>query len=225
MLTVVTFLYRGYRRGAYKPAHVQALARMVAEHLTLPHRFVAIADEDVPGVETFPAWPAPEVLGVPPWRYNNYRCLRLFDIAEQFGKRLLVLDLDLLIRRNIDHLITADAFKIIRGRAAPYNSSAYLMRAGAHRHVWSSFDPLTVEKVLAQQRMPSGKRWIGSDQSWISYTIPGAPMWDEVDGVAHIRRASRDNTALVYWSGAVKPWDALARMRHPLYHREYMRWL
>lgn len=223
MLAVVTFLYKGWR-SVYTAQHVNALFRMVDDHLTIPHRNVCITDmPDGINADIYPLWEFPQIR-VRPGHPNNYRCLKLFDVSHEIGDQLLVLDLDILIRRNIDHLITDDDFAIIRGRAAPYNSSAYLLKGGAHREVWDSFDPETVEQTLSKMTMPNGARWVGSDQSWISYCIKDAKVWDEADGVAHVRRANKD-TALVYYSGSNKPWSPVVKARWPNKYREYMRYL
>lgn len=61
MITVVTFLWKGWR-PVYESKHVNAWARMVKAHLKQPHRCVCITD--LPhGIEceTFPLWTFPQV--------------------------------------------------------------------------------------------------------------------------------------------------------------------
>ena len=215
-LTVVTFLYGGWRSGKYRPEHVYALQAMLQRYLTIPHRFVCITDQ--PGnldCDTYPMWPFPSI-DVRRGRPNNYQCLRLFDKAEDVagapGRMLLVLDLDVLIRDNIDHLVTDDDFKAVRGLHSPYNSSVWLLRAGAHKGVWDCFDPEGSPRLLEEHTDPDGRRWIGSDQAWMSYMIPDAPTWDRGDGVyhylRHCRRGPPKGASLVYFAGNVYPWNA-----------------
>ncbi len=88
-ITVVTFLWQG-RPGmeAYGPEHVNTMARMVARHLKMPHRFVCITDRaDGIEAETLPLWP--EIARpVPPKRLSCYRRLKLFaaDAGDWLGR-------------------------------------------------------------------------------------------------------------------------------------------
>jgi hypothetical protein len=223
-LTCVTFLYDGFRKGVYSWRHVHALRRMVGEYLGIPHRFVCITNktpEDV-GCEVYPLWPFPSI-SVKPGHPNNFRCLKLFDVAEEIAggayKKLLVFDLDVLIRKRIDQYVTNDTFKSIEGRFSPYNSSLYLLQAGTHKNVWNSFDPETATKILNQYD------WVGSDQSWMSHMIRDAPTWGTEDGVynysKHCKRKTPKNARFIYYAGGIKPWDL--KKASPL-GREYDAW-
>ena len=226
MLTVVTFKYSG-ARNIYQAGHVNALQLMLKQHLTIPHRMVCITDDPHKvKCNTYPLWQFPEVAGIPEGRYNNYVCLKLFDIAEIFGEQLLVLDLDLLINKNINHLITKDDFKIIKGQYAPYNSSMYLLKSGTNKHVWDSFDPLTVEATLQSRRDETGERLVGTDQAWMSYCIPDAPTWDVGDGVYRYNRDSKlsSESPLIYFAGNKKPWDRGLKRVSPNLYRQYTRY-
>jgi hypothetical protein len=111
VLTVATFLWRKSAHGfqlpsvsgsfAYGVEHVIRLQRMVARHLSLPHRFVCISDQDVPGVETLPLWPDLAELG------GCYRRLKVFDPAfTMLGDRFAVMDLDCVVTGSLDEMFS-----------------------------------------------------------------------------------------------------------------------
>jgi hypothetical protein len=69
-------------RGA---EYVEKMRNMVARHLTIPHDFVEVTERDLPP-------------GRAGW-FNKLHLLEMFD------GEVLFLDLDLVINRNIDHLV------------------------------------------------------------------------------------------------------------------------
>ena len=222
MLTVVTFKYEGYR-PVYNHRHVNALYSMVSEHLTIPHRMICITDDPI-GIEceVFPLWEF-DHLDLPRGQTNNYRCLKLFDIAENLGERLLVLDLDILIRQNIDSLITNDSFKILKGRAAPYNSSVYMLQSGNFKNVWSDYKGM---KSHEQCRVINGRKVVGSDQAWISYKITNAPTWDMSHGIYSIGDCKRysdykEKAKIVQFAGGEKPWICTLGQLRREYNKYY----
>lgn len=223
MLTVVCFKYAGYRANVYTAAHVNAWALMFSRFLTIPHRCVCITD-DPTGIrcETIPMIRFPEIANVPKGRYDNYRKLIVFGVSEVLGERLLVTDLDILVRKNIDDLITDHDLKIIKGEYSSYNSSFFLLRGGAHKEVWSSFKPHSVERTLERHRRENNVRELGTDQAWIGYCVKNAELFNTTE----VQRALSCNGALpkvVYFSGDVKPWSKKAKARMRRFHMEYMR--
>ena len=237
MLTFVCWKWQdrnGWRKP-YTATHVNVLAQMLREHLTIPHRLICITD-DPSGIrgETYPIWDVEVKVGqrAP----NCFRRLRLFSPwAEELGHRLVSIDLDCVIRRNIDHLFAGlEDFRICEGRAAPYNGSMWMIRAGSHPEVWRDFCPETALQEIAQTRRENGRPYYGSDQAWMSYKLPGAPTWGMTDGVYQYsllgprrRTQALDHSlaSIVFFAGGIKPWDDACRMQAPRLHSEYMRYV
>lgn len=253
-LTVVTFCWRGWRGAKfYNAMHVNALGSMLKQHLTMPHRFVCVTD-DPKGItgETVALWPDPgiQVMGKRP---NSYTRLRLFsnEAKHMFGPKILQLDLDCVILQNIDSLITDDAFKIMYGKAAPYNGSMWQVKPGVHDHVWSRLHLNVVDEVR-RHAAKTHTRMYGSDQAWMSYKLPGAPMWKQGDGAYHFtllhpecgavarsplqqRRGNTpvprgplpppDNAKIVFFAGAIKPWSEELGQRSPVLYETYRKHL
>jgi len=224
-LTVVTFKWRGWRKDLYKPAHVMALKKMLKEHLTIPHEFVCVTD-DPRGLEcqTRPLWTEPEI-STAPGRPNSYRRLRLFapEARNMFGPKVLQMDLDCLIRGNIDHLITDDPFKIMYGKAAPYNGSMWLHKTGSKTYVWSEFSKHAPEQVRRYERV-TGVRHYGSDQAWMSFKIPLAPTWKPEDGAYHftlINNKVPEDARIIFFAGHLKPWSRGMAERCPEIYDAY----
>ena len=130
MITVLCVLRSG---GVYTADWVLRLNNAIARHATLPHRFVCLADVDVPGVEVIPLrhdWPRwwAKVEMFAPW------------IEEQCG-RCLYIDLDTLVTGNIDGFlgyqgqacITRDFYHGVPSQ------SVLNFAPGSMRHLWDSF--------------------------------------------------------------------------------------
>jgi hypothetical protein len=227
MLTVVCWKWRAapQYRSQFAAEHVNVLARMVARHLHMPHRFICITD-DPTGVacETLPLWGIPQVHGMPPDRPNCYRRLRLFarDAATLVGDRYLSIDLDTVICDDITPLVDRNDDFVIWGdtaRGTPYNGSMLLLRVGSRPQVWEQFDPGSSPAV--------GKRlgYIGSDQAWIAACLgKGEKRWTSADGVYSFRnqiQGPRGNGTLpsgariVFFHGQHDPWDPRVQRKHP----------
>lgn len=232
-LTVVCWLWNGWRAG-YQPMHVNMLERMLQEHLKIPHRFVCITDnpEGIRG-ETMEIWDYPQVETIK-GKPNCYRRLRLFsdEAKEMFGPRVLSIDLDVLILSDITDLITDDDFKIVKGRAAPYNGSMWLHTTGTKTYLWDEFDPATSPAAARTLKNEVGKPYYGSDQAWMSYREPNAPTWSEEDGVYQYSSLTfleppPENARIVFFAGSHKPWDSRLKFAckplFDLYRKNYER--
>jgi len=224
-LTVVTFKWHGWRKDLYKPVHVEVLERMLKKHLTIPHRFVCVTD-DPKGLrcETRPLWYEPDIQTMQ-GRPNSYRRLRLFapEAKSMFGPRVLQMDLDCLIRGNIDHMITNDDFKIMHGKAAPYNGSMWLHRTGTKTSVWSQLTKYAPEQIRRHERV-TGVRHYGSDQAWMSMKIPNAPVWANRDGAYHftlINNQVPEDSKIIFFAGHLKPWSRGMAERCPQIYDAY----
>lgn len=106
---------------------------MVERNLTIPHDFLCITD-DPTGVEC-KTLPVEEDL--PGW----WSKLTLFRKRSYGLKRILFLDLDVVITDNIDCFDVKDQeFVIIKDwNYESYNSSAFLLEIGSRRKVWDKF--------------------------------------------------------------------------------------
>src|SRR5690554_5523421 len=136
MLTVVTYLWESKVR-TYSAAHVNRLFEMVSRNLTTPHRFVCVTDQpDGIKCQTIPIWPA---IGDRGDRLNCYRRLFAFSNEHPLGDRIFNLDLDIVITKNIDHIVNRDEDFIIwkdpkirhNSDKIPYNGGQWLLRSGS----------------------------------------------------------------------------------------------
>lgn len=224
MLTFVCWKWVGWRGSIYKPHHVHALQRMLAEYVTIPHRLVCVTD-DPSGIqcETYPIWSSP-VQGTTRGHPDCYvRCFLFSEEARTvFGDRVVSIDLDCLIRGNIDHLFTDDPFKICRGAASPYNGSMWQVQPGLYPELWSELNRDGADEAR-RQKQPNGRTFFGSDQAWMSYRLPDHPMWTPDDGVmmyvTNILKRTHpiEDAKIVFFPGSTKPWDSELS-------REYMQW-
>lgn len=226
-LTVVVWKWIGWRGNMYTHDHVHAMQAMLKKHLTIPHRFVCVTD-DTKGLrcETMPLWDYPNI-NTGTGRPNSYRRLRLFapEARYMFGERVLSIDLDSVVLGNIDSLITEDNFKIMSGKAAPYNGSMFLHKTGTKLHLWETFNRHSPDVVRRHERITQVRHY-GSDQAWMSYAEPGAPTWGEADGVYHftLLMAGKDvptDCRLLFFAGSNKPWSERARQLAPTAHAAY----
>lgn len=208
-LTVVCWLWRGWR-PVYKPQHVVALRNMVKEHLAIPHRFVCVTNEDVPGVECWPMWSAPVTAkgrSLP----NCFHRLKLFAMPGPY----LSIDLDCVILRDFTHLVEIaqqHEFMAVAGTVCRINGSMWYTRDDEHKSIWTTLNASIVTEAK-QKRTDTGRRPIGSDQVVMSYYFPNCPLWTrEQHGVYQYvwgnRRKMRD-PSIVFFAGRRKPWDAV----------------
>lgn len=190
-LAVVVFAWNG-SRPIYHPWHAENMQRMVAKHLSLPHRFVVVTDnEDVykaAGLETYPLWKTPEA---PEMERNWIRCyarLGLFDweLGGSIADRILAIDLDAVIRAPIDDLFDGDEhLKMMCLKSRTW------IQGGLIRVDPGLVDPcpwyeMHQDKTLFER----SRKWIGSDQAILSElfyddVLAGTiPSWNETDGIS-----------------------------------------
>ena len=238
-VTIVTFVWNGNRD--YGPEHVRVLAAMLARHMSVPYRLVAIADDprgDWGGAEVMETPPAARALGkleTPEGKAfpSSYRRLWMFSReAAQLGGRLLLTDVDIVVTGDWAPLLDFDApFVGWRpGQNWPKPSQEvrvaggmYLLTPGAPEvaRVWDRFEG---QSSILEARQANYR---GSDQAWISYCLaPSAPIWPKDSGIYSIRDMTRDNrqkrtaappadARVVHFNGHGKPWHAATRAQHP----------
>lgn len=142
-----------------------------------------------------------------------YRRLWMFsDEARRLGERVMLVDVDMVLTGNIDHLFD---------RAAPFvgwkprqswghgprlGGGMYLMTPGAHVEVFDGFKGHT---SISEARA-AGFR--GSDQAWISHNLCGnVDFWPQESGIYSIRDLGQKlpkDARLVQFNGRIKPWQS-----------------
>lgn len=216
MLSVVCWKWSrpGYR-STFDGASVNVLRSMVRRHYAQPHRFICITDDPAgiaADVEIVPAWNDFADVASPHGGNNPscYRRLRMFapDVGETLGDRIVSLDLDTVILRDVAPLWDRDdEFMAWRDPLYPgqCNGSMMMVRAGARPFVWDRFDP----KISPAQARRADYR--GSDQAWISYCLPQSPKWGADDGAysfrLHCRTELPANARIVFFHGRPDPWQ------------------
>lgn len=129
----------------YSAEYVNNLYRMVQRHLTVPHRFICFTERPKhidPKIEIMPL-PNLELQG---WWYKPY-----FFKADLFpyGDVNLFLDLDTVIIKNIDKLITyeeghfvglQDPSRIWRPEPKKLGSAIMRWRAGTYGDIWTTLE-------------------------------------------------------------------------------------
>lgn len=207
MLSVVCFKW-GDR---YRAAHVNRLAAMVDRHLSVPHEVVCVTD-DAHGLD-------PAIRSAPVEAHLIGLGLAYPKIAvwgRAYGRRMLVLDLDITITRSIDHLVTRPEPIVLlkefdftprspAKRPAYYNTSVMLIDHDAAPGLWSDFTvPGSVGDIRA-----SGM--IGDDQTWASIRLgPDKPVFPDGEIASfkfHVRNGIHEDAAIVVYHGRPKPWD------------------
>ena len=157
---------------------------MLRRHLTIPHRFVLIDDGSIGGdredMERFPFWGFPPVSGA---AQNNYARLKLLHrSAREIGDRILVLDLDITIRANIDSLITNEPFKGLNVTGSQLQGGMWLCTPGVADEVWQDLP----------QWVARSADYRGSDQAVLSARFyRSCPIWTWRDGVTTIDSTGR----------------------------------
>jgi hypothetical protein len=230
MITVACFLWfdpHGKNNDiyVYGPEHVAILKRMVARHLTLPHRFVCITDRkpsELPGIDTVPI---DKTYHIARSRFVKLMTFRP-DAAEAIGTRILQLDLDTVIVRNIDALVDRPEDLVLwrnpnfgGPKRARYNTSMVLLTAGSRPEFWDRFDPSRTPAMLR-------KDWGGTDQAWISHLASADEAhWTDADGVygagrlldivPGVQTRLPDNARIVFTPGRRMPAMGETQASHP----------
>jgi hypothetical protein len=186
MITVTCFLWSDEARQrsyTFDERHVITLRNMVQRHLKLDHEFVCVTDREyiAEGIRCVPLDDRTHVPG------TCGRKLTIWapDAAERIGKRILSLDLDMVIVGDITLLIDRPEEVVMfrnpnyveGGRRAFYQGSIQLMTAGAYPQVWAWFHHPHRKNII-------NRRFGGFEQAWLSEVLPwDLPHWDHGDGI------------------------------------------
>lgn len=174
--------------------YVRALRNMVAEHLSLDHRFVCLTDAPArhPHIETKTLTP-----GLRGW-WNKLELFR----AGQFepGDRIVYLDLDTIVVGPLVRLAASPGIIHLRDwgwKTDTYGSGVMVWNAGDHAHIWA-------------RRAESLKASYHGDQDWITH-LGG---WDRFPPALarsyryHCKEAVPAGCSVVCFHGKDKPHQA-----------------
>jgi len=144
----------------YGVEYVERLRNMVARNLTLPYEFACLTDDQRPieGVRTIYQSNAGYLRG---WWHK----VHMFDSTLGLGSKVLYFDLDVVIHRNIDKLLTTNLGSFIGihdfnrkfyANWSYMNSSVMLWNHGEQSFIWDSFKANPKEA----QRLQGDQDWI-----------------------------------------------------------------
>jgi len=206
---------------------------MLKERGPKNHRLICVTDmpKGITECMTYPLWDSP----VADRKVRNcFARLKLFNErhASRFGKRLVSIDLDVVLMQDISPLFeNLPDFKAVKGVSSLYNGSMWTLRTGAYPEVWDDFDPVASPLEIAERRT-NGERIFGSDQAWMSIKIPDGEMWTEEDGVFQyaenssvIRRRNLPASRMVLFAGKAKAETGNAKVVAPAVWEQYRRYL
>jgi len=229
--SVVTFKWKpkaGYR-SVFTSKNVNITRKNFARFYPEPHRFICVTDDPVgldSGIEYVPLWDDFSNLTNPSWPSGPSCYRRLLTFGKEFekiaGKRFICIDLDIVFTGDLRPIVNRTEDFIIWGTGnpkIPYCASMYLMTAGVHERVLTTFDP----RVSPGKTRAAG--FFGSDQAWINYCLGrNIATWSVTDGVYsyrdHLMKAHRGalpshGARAVIFHGKPDPWDQAARMVSP----------
>ncbi len=216
VLAVVTTCRSG-ARPIYFPWHVLNVREMFRRHLTVPHRFVCVTD-DVPameraGVEAVALWPneRPDPEATRQHWLDNYGRLGLLgEPGKQISDRILGVDLDIVLRANINDFVETDApvkFMCLKSRTWIQGGLILATPGALDPDPWTAYNR---EPELVSCARAHG--YCGSDQAVLSELFYddvrcGAyPSWNEANGIS-INEFDQPDWRIFFRTGDRKCWD------------------
>lgn len=199
---------------------------MVDRHLTLPHKFVCVTDEEIEGVDTIPMdW----TTHVSNTVYARLVMRRPGFFPQDLGDRIFSLDLDVVLTGNIDHIVGRKEDCVFwhnpnfpLPKRAFYQSSIQLFTAGARSELWSKFNAKTLTiRDGAHMGKSINWRFGGAEQAWISEMLDwDEAFWDARDGIYGAGRLSDNgelpgNACIVSFPGSREPSQPEVQEKHP----------
>lgn len=206
MLEIVCFKW-----GKYAAHHVNVLESMLSRNLTIKHRLTCITDN--PDGVNCRTYPLPSTVKGVSMSGAKRRYIKLWAYSDEMrevmdGRRLLLLDLDIVITGNLDDIVSR-AEEIVfwddPHQLTPYNSSVVLMNIGSRKQVWDRFDPKHSPKVCETSTV------IGHDQNWAAQVLgPDEATWTKRHGIYSMRNdvmreGLKDNAKIVVFHGPRDP--------------------
>ena len=208
-IKIITLLKSG---PAWLPEYVYRLKRALDRNLTVPYEFVCLSDQQLE-VTTLPLLPMPEIddTDIPKFWYK----LQLFRPELELTSGCIFLDLDTIIKGNLDHYVNAFKDHDFLMAASPYRGniscSYFMWWQGDHSHIWNQF----CEKPVSEWNQYYHKANPGKygDQGFISDHVTHGLIQDvmpaPVDIIRVTRNSSRGNhtARVIVFAGKRKPWD------------------
>jgi hypothetical protein len=181
-ITFAAFLWQDpARRRSYKftTQHPIILRNMLKRQCSIPHEFLVITDSreagealSKEGIRCVPLDKSKHVPGACAVKLMARRP----DIGGILGRRIALLDLDIVIVRNVDDIFGREEPNVMfrnpnyrdGGQRAFYQGSIQLFDAGVHSYLYTEFDPAVTPGL-------ANRRFGGMEQAWISERLG----WDE----------------------------------------------
>ena len=245
-LTVVSFFWvdtARQRSVQLTPEDVRIWDRMVARHLSVPHKRVCVTHRPdlIDFMETIPLDLAKHVPGTCLVKLQAHKP---GGVARE-GDRVLLMDIDCVVTGDMNPLVDRSAPCVFwknpnfqeGGKRGFYQGSMQLFTVGATKHLWADFDPRATPAWL-------NRRFGGAEQCWISERLNksypeagwewGEAYWDEGDGVygagrlvngqmgAGVQSELPANARIVFTPGDRLPSQPEFQAKHP-WVREHWR--
>ena len=226
MITVVCWKWRAFAgyRSKFEAEHVNVFARMIRRHYAGEVEIVCITDDPAGITEAdrvLKLWddyadlPSPHDRGPNRRNPSCYRRLKMFahDADEWLGKRIISLDLDMVVTDDLTPLFERKEDIVLWGDTNPtthYNGGMILFTAGARPMLWDEFK---IDPKAAIARAQRAQQW-GSDQGWISARLGGGEArFRPYHGVYSYRNDVRTKggalpagARIVFFHGEHDPW-------------------
>jgi len=211
VISIVTFKWKSLHSRGFTSLHVNILYAMIKRNVKCPFKFFCVTDDKEginPEITSLDLWPEPVMPETKTKRPQCYKRLELFypEMKEVFGPRVVCMDLDTVIVKDITGIIsTPGEFVGYNKRYIPYQGAFFIHDIGSRPYVWTDFDPLTSPKLA--------KKYEGSDQAWLSYKLPpGEKVLRKEDGLycydadkVNKAKPLPPNCKMVIFRGGYKP--------------------
>jgi len=202
-----------YQWGDFcKPEHVEILYAMCKRHIHCEFRFNIFTDNHLPyniksrshyRIFTQQDYESGSI------SVRCYRRLWLFSkkAKEHFPDKIVLLDLDIVICKDITDIITTDVeFAAYNKGHVPYQGAFIILKPGSRTKVWDEFDINTSPELC--------RGYPGSDQAWLSYILPpGEKVFTKKDGFycydvhrLNQRQILPERAKIVFFRNVPKPW-------------------
>jgi len=198
MLKIVTWKWKGLgcsdKKGMpFTAKHVNNLYSMLKRHLSIEFEFICITD-DPKGIYR-DIWTIPLLSKGDEWSKGCYRKIRAYDpiLGNIIGERFVVIDLDVVIIKDITDLFTRAEDVVIWQLQGRYNTSLSLITARSRARVWYDFDINDAPAL---------------EQHYIDKALPGEAVWTENDGIYKFvddGEALPDNARMIFFNGKHDP--------------------
>lgn len=146
----------------------------VRRNLTVPHRFVVLADREIEGVDWLPLKPASQL--------RNLRKTALFNPSNEWKGRVLALDLDNVITGDITAMARYDGPLAVRGRLTNARGRlpdgdqlAFEAHSDTANLLWEKANDPECERITE-----------GREREFIAWAYPRADQWQKLLGELYI---------------------------------------